>query len=106
MDFRNNIDSFPGGRSNQPTQLINAFNTVDHESMVQQRVNSLYGRPRQQQLDYPDIRVQTNYVEEEPFMPAGVAARVAGRLTVDDSLVQETSGSRRTSIHHLGDYGT
>ena len=94
---------FAGGRCSQATQLINAFNTVDHESMIQQSVNLLYGRLRQLQPVHPDIRVQTNYVEEEPFMQAGVAARVAGRLTVDDSLVQETSGSRRTSIHHLGD---
>ncbi|OQV23513.1 Junctophilin-3 [Hypsibius exemplaris] len=119
----------PDNRGERPAaQYTNtAFNNHITDSAAQQRAQSLYGNPQHQtqnhnanqmsnRLPNPNIHVQAAYMEDDPSGPTGIAARIGGRLTVDDSHVQDlNNGSRRTSFNnqqppqqgqqHLGDAG-
>lgn len=73
------------------------------DTVAHQRVQSLYGPRKPPPNALPDSRLLSAITDEESYVPSGIAARIGGRLTVDDSFAAESSGSRRHSFQHLGD---
>ncbi|XP_055327370.1 LOW QUALITY PROTEIN: spindle pole body component 97-like [Paramacrobiotus metropolitanus] len=89
----------PDFRQGDQPQFHTVISQID--AVAHQRAQSLYGAGRRPAAAnaIPDNRMRSSVTDEESFMPSGIAARIGGRLTVDDAYVaDQPTGSRRHSL--------